>query len=91
MTRLTEEYLEEVRKRKNRYMGQWTGTNGAMGADCHRLLMERESLLKEIEDMKAEMDMLPRSAHAALEVGPTDTTTTEESILDSVTHCTTEV
>ena len=74
--RLTDEYLDEIRKRKNRYMGQWTGTNGAMGADCHRLLMERESLLKEIEDMKAEMDMLPRSAHAALEVGPTDTTTT---------------
>lgn len=82
MTRLTEEYLEEVRKRKNRYMGQWTGTNGAMGADCHRLLMERESLLKEIEDMKAEMDMLPRSAHAALDLGPTDTTTTEEIPVD---------
>jgi hypothetical protein len=80
--RLTDEYLDEIRKRKNRYMGQWTGTNGAMGADCHRLLMERESLLKEIEDMKAEMDMLPRSAHAALEVGPTDTTTTEDIPVD---------
>lgn len=32
--------------------------------------------------MKAEMDMLPRSAHAALEVGPTDTTTTEDIPVD---------
>jgi hypothetical protein len=63
-------------------MGQWTGTNGALGADCHRLLMERESLLKEIEDMKAEMEMLPRAAHAALDIGPTETTSTEDIPVD---------
>ena len=82
MTRLTEEYLEEIRRRKNRYMGQWTGTNGAMAADCHRLLTERETLLKEIEDMQDELDTLPRAAHAALDLGPTDTTTTEEIPVD---------
>ena len=43
--RLTDEYLDEIRKRKNRYMGQWTGTNGAMAAGCHRLLAERESVM----------------------------------------------
>ena len=82
MTRLTEEYLEEIRRRKNRYMGQWTGTNGAMAADCHRLLTERETLLKEIKDMQDELDTLPRAAHAALDLGPTDTTTTEEIPVD---------
>lgn len=80
--RLTDEYLDEIRKRKNRYMGQWTGTNGAMAADCHRLLMERETLLKEIDDMQAEMDTLPRAAHAALEVGPTETTSTDDIPVD---------
>jgi hypothetical protein len=79
---LTEEYLEEIRRRKNRYMGQWTGTNGAMAADCHRLLTERETLLKEIKDMQDELDTLPRAAHAALDLGPTDTTTTEEIPVD---------
>ncbi len=78
MTRLTAEYLEEVRKRKNRYMGQWTGTAGSLAADCHRLLMERETLLKEIRDMQDVMDMMPKAADAALDVGPVTTTSTED-------------
>lgn len=82
MTRLTAEYLEEIRKRKNRYMGQWTGTAGALAADCHRLLMERETLLKEIRDMQDVMDMMPKAADAALEVGPLVTTSTEEIPVD---------
>ena len=80
--RLTPEYLEEVRKRKNRYMGQWTGTCGSLAADCHRLLAERELLLKEITDMQDELDTLPRAAHAALDMGPTDITTTEDIPVD---------
>lgn len=76
--RLTDEYLEEVRKRKNRYMGQWTGTNGSLAADCHRLLMERELLLKEIADMQDVMDTMPKIADAALEIGPVATTSTED-------------
>lgn len=32
--------------------------------------------------MKAEMDMMPRSAHAALEVGPVETTSTDDIPVD---------
>jgi hypothetical protein len=28
--RLTPKYLNEVRQRKNQYMGQWTGTAGSL-------------------------------------------------------------
>lgn len=82
MTRLTDEYLEEIRKRKNRHMGQWTGTAGSLAADCHRLLLERETLLKEIDDMHHVMDMQPKIAEAALDVGPVATTSTEEITVD---------
>lgn len=82
MTRLTDEYLEEIRKRKNRHMGQWTGTAGSLAADCHRLLLERETLLKEIDDMHHVMDMQPKIAEAALDVGPVATTSTEEIPVD---------
>lgn len=59
-------------------MGQWTGTAGSLAADCHRLLMEREALLKEIRDMHDVMDMQPKIADAALDVGPVITTSTED-------------
>lgn len=80
--RLTDEYLEEVRLRKNRYMGQWCGSEGSIAADCHRLLQERETLLKEIADMQNIMDMQPKVAEAALDVGPVTTTSTEEIPVD---------
>lgn len=80
--RLTDEYLEEVRQRKNRYMGQWCGSEGSIAADCHRLLQERETLLKEIDDMQNIMDMQPKVAEAALDVGPVATTSTETIPVD---------
>lgn len=80
--RLTDAYLEEVRLRKNRYMGQWCGSEGSIAADCHRLLQERETLLKEIADMQNIMDMQPKVAEAALDIGPVTTTSTEEIPVD---------
>jgi len=80
--RLTPEYLNEVRQRKNKYMGQWTGTAGSLAADCHRLLTERELLLKELREMQDELDTLPRAAHAALEVGPVGITSTDDIPVD---------
>jgi len=41
---LSPEYLEDCRRRANRYMGQWTGTSGALAADVVRLLWEVERL-----------------------------------------------
>jgi hypothetical protein len=54
--RLADDYLADIRRRKNRFMGQWTGTAGALAADCHRLLEEREHLLKEIQKMQELLD-----------------------------------
>lgn len=41
---LTPEYLQECRQRANRYMGQWTGSEGGLAADVRRLLWEVERL-----------------------------------------------
>ena len=41
---LTPEYLEECRQRANRYMGQWTGSEGGLAAGVRRLLWEVDRL-----------------------------------------------
>ena len=41
---LSPEYLEECRLRANRYMGQWTGSEGGLAADVRRLLWEVDRL-----------------------------------------------
>ena len=55
---LTPEYLEDCRRRANRYMGQWTGTSGALAADVRRLLWEVDRLKVELA-YKAEGRRLP--------------------------------
>jgi hypothetical protein len=49
---LTAEQLAAIRQRKNRYMGQWTGTAGSLAADCHHLLEDREAMESTIADLK---------------------------------------
>lgn len=41
---LSPEYLEDCRCRANRYMGQWTGSEGGLAADVRRLLWEVDRL-----------------------------------------------
>ena len=55
---LSPEYLEDCRRRANRYMGQWTGTSGALAADVRRLLWEVDRLKVELA-YKAEGRRLP--------------------------------
>ena len=82
-SRLTDDYLEQVRLRKNRYMGQWTGTAGSLAADCHRLMDDRKHLLEEIAEMQTRLDCYPpEAAHAAVDCGPTVTTSTDDIPLD---------
>jgi hypothetical protein len=50
---LTAEQVAAIRLRKNRFMGQWTGTAGSLAADCHHLLEDREAMestIKELEE-----------------------------------------
>lgn len=55
---LSPEYLEACRRRANRYIGQWTGTAGALAADVRRLLDEVQRLNVELA-YKAEGRRLP--------------------------------
>lgn len=55
---LSPEYLDDCRRRANRYMGQWTGTSGALAADVRRLLWEVDRLKVELA-YKAEGRRLP--------------------------------
>lgn len=53
MTRLPDDYIEAARLRANRHMACWdAGTSGSLAADVRRLLLERESLMAEIEQLR---------------------------------------
>lgn len=55
---LTDDQLADIRRRKNRFMGQWTGTSGALAADCHYLLEDRKTMqatIDTLEQTNAEM------------------------------------
>lgn len=53
MTRLPDDYIEAARLRANRHMACWdAGTSGSLAADVRRLLLERESLMHEIEQLR---------------------------------------
>lgn len=49
---LTDEQLAAIRQRKNRFMGQWTGTSGSLAADCHHLLEDRKTMEATIERLE---------------------------------------
>lgn len=55
---LTDAYLHECRQRANRFMGQFTGTSGALAADVRRLLWEVDRLKVELA-YRAEGRRLP--------------------------------
>lgn len=55
---LSHEYLEDCRRRANRYMGQWTGSEGGLAADVRRLLWEVDRLKVELA-YRAEGRRLP--------------------------------
>jgi len=56
---LTPEYMEDCRRRANRYMGQWTGTEGSLAADVRRLLWEVERLQAELALLRAKCEERP--------------------------------
>ena len=59
---LPADYLADVERRARRFMGQWTGSEGGLAADCIRLLKERKELMSQLD---------------ALDCGPVETTSTE--------------
>jgi hypothetical protein len=56
MTRLPADYLADAEKRARRFMGQWTGTSGALAADVIRILKERNAILQELDAMTQQLE-----------------------------------
>ena len=63
---LTDEYLAEARQRAYRYQGSWTGTAGALAADCARLLIERKKMLQTIANLEDSNAQLRAAVEARL-------------------------
>lgn len=49
---LTDEYIEDARRRAYRFQGQWCGTSGSLAADVARLLIERKKMQGFITDLE---------------------------------------
>lgn len=55
---LSDDYLEDARRRAYRFQGQWCGTSGSLAADVARLLVERKRMTEDIatlEDANAKL------------------------------------
>jgi hypothetical protein len=66
---LDDNHLAEIRRRKNRYMGQWTGTAGSLAADCHHLMEDRKEMAATIEKLEQENADLRRAVEDRLAGG----------------------
>lgn len=58
MYELTQEYLDDVYARARRHQGSWTGTAGALAADCWRLMEDRKRMQARIEELERELAKL---------------------------------
>lgn len=52
---LTDDYLADVYRRARRHQGSWTGTAGALAADCWRLLEDRKRMKSTIADLERQL------------------------------------
>ena len=69
---LTDEQLAEIRQRKNRFMGQWTGTSGSLAADCHHLLGDRTTMEATIDTLERDNETLRAAVAKRLDAGCCD-------------------
>ena len=63
---LTDEQLADIVRRKNRFMGQWTGTSGALAADCHHLMEDRRTMAATIDTLQEDNAKLRAAVEARL-------------------------
>ena len=69
---LTDDQLADIRRRKNRFMGQWTGTSGALAADCHFLLEDRKTMEATIDTLEQQNSELRQAVESRLAGGCCD-------------------
>lgn len=63
---LTDAQLADIVRRKNRFMGQWTGTAGSLAADCHHLMEDRKTMAATIDTLKEDNAKLRAAVEARL-------------------------
>lgn len=63
---LDTDHLADIRRRKNRFMGQWTGTAGSLAADCHHLMEDRREMESTIDRLEQENAALREAVEARL-------------------------
>ena len=63
---LNEERLADICRRKNRFMGQWTGTAGSLAADCHHLMEDRREMESTIDRLTQDNAALREAVEARL-------------------------
>ena len=68
---LNDEHLADIRQRKNRFIGQWTGTAGSLAADCHRLMEDRNEMAATIDTLQQDNQNLRRAVEARLAANET--------------------
>lgn len=63
---LDDDQLAAIRLRKNRFMGQWTGTAGSLAADCHYLMEDRREMETTIDRLEQDNAALREAVEARL-------------------------
>ena len=63
---LNDDHLADIRRRKNRFMGQWTGTAGSLAADCHHLMEDRKEMAATIKKLEQDNAALREAVEARL-------------------------
>ena len=54
MTLLPDDYIAQANRDAMRYQGQWTGTQGTLAAHTRRLILEREEIMRMLEEKQHE-------------------------------------
>lgn len=69
---LTDDYLEDARRRAYRFQGQWCGTSGSLAADVARLLAERKRMAEVITSLEDRNAALRAAVQERLAGTPAD-------------------
>jgi hypothetical protein len=69
---LNDSHLADITQRKNRFIGQWTGTAGSLAADCHHLMEDRKEMAATIEQLAQDNADLRRAVEERLAGGCCD-------------------
>jgi hypothetical protein len=70
VTLLPDDYIAQANRDAMRYQGQWTGTQGTLAAHTRRLILEREEIMRMLEEKQNETRLSGDGLMAAGDVHP---------------------